>query len=218
MGSVNAEATTTPAAASGAKAESGYEAATSRSAPTPLSADDLRFELLRNAAYHADRLGFFSGLYRVISFIVVVLGTGAAATALTSWPGIAAVAGAVVALLTSLDLVLDLRGQARSHERMRARTFDILADVESHPNDANALRADHAALVRLYGEEGSDMFVVGAMAYNAAVQATQRHVMPDDLIPLTLRQRFLRHLFRQPGAYLTKQEMKATAPQAEGAP
>lgn len=212
MGSVESE-TASPSAASASAAHTPAAGANadprraSGDSSSALTAKDLTFDLLQNAAYHSDRLAHFAGTHRVVSFITILFGTGAVAGAIASCPWLAGVSGVLTAVASSLDLAMDLAGQARLHEKLRERVFALMADVEEAGDDPARLRAIRGSLTRLFGEEAADMCVVNAMAHNAAVQATQRPVNPDDLIPLTAEHKRWRHWRRQPGDYLTAGEI-----------
>lgn len=223
MGSEPAETVATSAAATTAEPAQPTAGSEARHAAKPtgnsaasVTAADLAFDLLQNAAYHADRLAHFTRLHRSVSFVSIVLGAGAVVGALAKCPALAAAAGILVAVASALDLALDLRGQARNHERLRERVFSLMADIEEADGDPARLRTIRASLTRTYGEEAADMCVVNALAYNAAVQATHRNVDADDLIPLGWVKRLLRHWARWPGDYLTGRERKARAAKAGG--
>ena len=217
MGSEPTETVSAAAAApTGAAAASAGECAGREGQPAGNTAEALTFDLLQNAAYHADRLAHFTRLHRGVSFVSIVLGTGAVVGGLAKCPALAAAAGILVAVASALDLALDLRGQARSHERLRERVFSLMADIDEADGDPARLRTIRAALTRTYGEEAADMCVVNALAYNAAIQATHRNVDTNDLIPLGFVKRHLRHWARWPGDYLTGRELKRRAEKASG--
>lgn len=221
MGRIEPEADADDAAISEARAAA-RAGATQRAArdpaeavsPEPITADGLRFELLRNAAYHADRLSFFEGCHRLVMFLSALSGTAAAGAALRQGSGWGVAFGLIVAGLTTLDLVLNLTARARHHETMRQRTFALLADLEEAPADGANVARCHAGLVRLYGEEGADMWAVSAMAWNTAFCALNRDIPEGALIEIGLRRRLLRNIFPQPGQYLTGREIAARKGQA----
>ncbi len=200
----NADAATEPATST-ADTNSGLPAGHSSAA---LTADGLTFDLLQNAAYHADRLAHFTRLHRGVSFFTILLGTGGITAAVADSWVFGVIIGVAVAVLSSLDLAFDFRAQARLHERLRERVFAIMAELDEAGGDATRFPSIRGSLTRLFGEEPADMCAVSAMAYNAAIQATQRNVNPDDLIPLTFWQRLVRHWGRWPGQYLTVREIK----------
>lgn len=216
MGSIEPEADadasthTTPGAAAGpgtAQRASGNSAEAVSS--EPITADGLRFELLRNAAYHADRLSFFEGCHRMVMFLSALSGTAAAGAALKDGGGWGVLFGLIVAGLTTFDLVLNLTARARHHETMRQRTFALLGDLEEAPAETANVARIYAGLVRLYGEESADMWAVNAMAWNTAYCALHREVPDGALIEIGLRRRLLRNILPLPGQYLTGREIAA---------
>lgn len=175
----------------------------------PITADGLRFELLRNAAYHADRLSFFEGCHRMVMFLSALSGTAAAGIALKDGGAWGVAFGLIVAGLTTIDLVLNLTARARHHETMRQRTFALLGDLEEAPADTVNVARIYAGLVRLYGEESADMWAVNAMAWNTAYCALHREVPDGALIEVGLWRRLLRNVLPLPGQYLTGREVAA---------
>ncbi|WP_156911849.1 hypothetical protein [Kaistia adipata] len=133
-------------------------------------AEELQFELIRNARYHEDRERFFDGVHRWLMFAVVVAGTAAFA----NLAGQNRTVGIFVALLTTIaglaDLVFDLSGKARTHGSMRRLSFALLGELEGGAD----LRSIKARLLTSYGDEPAPNGTAGACAYNAAMLAMGR--------------------------------------------
>lgn len=133
-------------------------------------ASDLRFEILRNAIYHTARGQFLDLCTRVISFVIILLGTAAASQlgAATSKFDDRWLAGAA-ALVATFQLVGDFGVAARTHSYLQRRCYELLAELETLlPLDEAAIANLRAKLTILYGEEPPPMRALDAVAYNAA--------------------------------------------------
>lgn len=166
---------------------------------------DLVFDLMRNMRYHADREAWFSGWNRLCQFVSVLSGTAAGATLLSTFGAgtngayVAAFLGFLVALITTISLVIDLPGAARAHAGLRQRFAAVLASVELKPlitfGDAAAARAEMA---RIYGEEPPPKSVVDAKAWNATRRSLATQISKSDLIPIKWHESLLAHVFAFP--------------------
>lgn len=134
--------------------------------------DRFRFECLRNMRYHEDRERHFERLHRGVMFVSALAGTATVGGALAAWPIFAALAGVVVSVLTTFDLVWGLDIEARRHSILKMRTCEALADLD----DGGTLAKLRAALMRSYADEPPTMHAVNALAFNAAVSAMGRPV------------------------------------------
>lgn len=206
MGSEQTEAAGSAAAAAAIGTEPEGAAAGGAPALTP---DDLRFDVLRNAAYHGARQAWFGGLHRATMFVTALAGTAAVGAALANNSRMALLPGLVTAVAAMLDLVFRWSERAAVHARLRERVFNLLADVEEADGTPEALRRAAAAMTRLYGEEPVTMCAVDALAQNAAKAATTRDLDPLDLIVVPRREYYARHLMPCSGAvFLTRREME----------
>jgi hypothetical protein len=193
-------------AAGRARATAGRETATGwATAAEPDSAKviaDLRFELGRNAAYHGDRLAFFTAAHRWIMFVSALGGTAAIGTALSPYPGIAVIGGIAVAVATTLDLVYDLRAASRLHERLREDSFELLACLEAAADEGEISRC-RATMMRSFAREPQMMRAVDALAWNASFAARTKHLDPNDLLTVPFWHRLMRHLRAYSGIVYT---------------
>jgi hypothetical protein len=194
MGSPDTEAAT-PAAVASSSAETAGRATRDQTAPLEILAGDLRFDLLRNAAYHNDELFFFSFVHKFTIFLSAIAGTATIGSILIQYPLAAAFAGFLVTFFTTIVLVFDVTGRARLHESLRQRYFTILGDLEAEPISDNLLRKSRAAMTRIYGEEPPMMYGVDAVAWNTARSMTTSEIKKGDLIDINLTQYFLRHIW-----------------------
>jgi hypothetical protein len=175
-----------------------------------LTIENLRYDVLRNAAYHAARQAYFSGLYRGSLFITALSGTATISAALTEWKQAGAIAGIVTTVAAVLDLVFQLGERSAFHARMRERVFHLLAEAEEADASQRSLRKCFAALTRLYGEEPPTMKAVEACAWNAAKAATTRDLDKDDLLIVPWYWHYpLRHILPFSGSvFCTRREKR----------
>lgn len=129
---------------------------------------DLHFDALRSAIYHSSRRRFLDLLNRTLSFVVVASGSVALVALWYDPPWFAAAA----ALAGLLQLVFDFGGEARSHEFLQRRFYELIAEITEtlDATDQDLVRWK-ATLIRLYGEELPPMRALDAIAYNAAVDS-----------------------------------------------
>jgi hypothetical protein len=135
---------------------------------------DIKFDAMRNAMYHSWRKGFLDRLNRVLSFVVIVAGATAFSDLASQFgfargsqllAGIAALAGA-------LQLVFDFGVQAREHDFLQRRFYELVAEItECASSDDASLAKWEGHLFRLYAEEPAMMRALDAMAYNAASES-----------------------------------------------
>ncbi|AZG75550.1 hypothetical protein [Methylocystis rosea] len=130
--------------------------------------EDLRFDLLRNAIYHTARGQFLDLCTRSLNFVVIALGTSAAAEIgkghiEPKWLAAAATFAATI------QLVGDLGVSARVHFYLQRRCYELLSELEGPaPKDQTKIAEVRAKLTVLYGEEPPPMRALDAVAYNAA--------------------------------------------------
>lgn len=160
---------------------------------TALTAGDLRFELLRNAAYHSDALWFFSLAHRAIMFFSVLMGSAAVTTILAGYQNATISVSLVVTALATIDLVCDLTGKARKHDMFRFKYFSLLGELGN--GEKAALRRVNDKIYELWADEPPIMYAVEAMAWNSAKSSTTSELKLGDLIPIKRRHRMLRHIW-----------------------
>lgn len=174
--------------------------------------DDLRFAVLRNAAYHNARQSWFGGLHRCIMFVTAMSGAATINAALTQAPRLAFWMGVATTAMATFDLVLGLSARAAEHARLREKVFSLLADVEECGETSEALRRCRAALTRLYGEEPSFMSAVDAVAYNTAKAAMTTELDRDDLLVVPWYWHYpLRHILPFSGTVWRKRRERRAA-------
>jgi hypothetical protein len=111
--------------------------------------DLMRFELMRSAFYHdmcQTRLG---RTHRLLTFVMVLLGSGAIAGFGAQCPIVGQVAGALVAVIGAASLVWGFGEAAVSHSDLRRRFYGLLADLEAG-GDLNDLTA---RMTMIYADE-----------------------------------------------------------------
>lgn len=132
-----------------------------------------RFDALRNALYHTERRSFLDLLNRIISLAVIVLGAGVVSK-VSKQIGIEEVyieLGVVIA--ATAQLVFDFGGQARKHDFLQKRYYELLAEIESNfrPTEDDKIKYS-AKMALICSEEPITMRALDAVAYNQAVDAT----------------------------------------------
>ncbi|MGR7994123.1 hypothetical protein [Xanthobacter sp. ZOL 2024] len=136
--------------------------------------EGLRFHALRNALYHTARRRWLEAANRIVTFLIILLGTAAAAnasrilgdSAADVWLGVA------TAALGAIQLVFDFGGRARTHQVLQQKYYDILARVEAMAaDDQKEICQLSGDMVRIYADEPPIADVPDAVAYNAAAKA-----------------------------------------------
>ncbi|SDE90925.1 hypothetical protein [Limimaricola pyoseonensis] len=146
-----------------------------------------RFELLRSALYHEDREDWYGRYSRMITFIVLLLGSSAVAAFGADHEIFGQIAGAMIAVLSGIALVWDMGGRMQAHAVLKRRFFWLMAEIERG-------RAPHAIMAEatlIYADEPPAMCAVNAVAHNRA----GRNIYGDDFdrVALCWRQRTFRH-------------------------
>ncbi len=156
----------------------------------------VEFRCTRNAAYHEDREMHFARIHRLLMFIVVVVGTGAAGASLVQENKYATIGTAIAVFAGLVDLLWNIDGMARLHSSLRRRCYDLLARLEAN-EPLEAIRAEY---VRIIADEPPALHAVNALAFNAAIDALGRS--PEQKYKLGFWQALLRHWFRfQPNEF-----------------
>jgi hypothetical protein len=134
----------------------------------------LRFCCLDNAAYHAMRSGYYEKLHRFIMAVIVISSSGTIA----SFAGVARFSewtlwlGLVPLFASTSDLVFGPGSKAQTHAALRARYFELLADIEEGEAIEPNCRRWTAALHRAAAQEPPITYrAVKAMSYNSAVDS-----------------------------------------------
>ena len=132
----------------------------------------VRFDVLRNALYHTARRRFFERWNRIFNFLVVMLGTAVVAD-LTEFAAIPALySGGAVAVIGTLQLVLDFGGQAREHQTRQREYYHLLADIESVLDPTDQQCAEwYSAMLRITANESPTYRVIDSEAHNDAIDA-----------------------------------------------
>jgi hypothetical protein len=159
---------------------------------------DPRFDALRNALYHTERRSFLDLLNRLVSFAVIVLGAGVVSK-VSKHLGIEEiyVELGVVSMATA-QLVFDFGGQARKHDFLQRRYYELLSEIEGNAQPTNEDKLRHSAkLALICSEEPITMRALDAVAYNQALDATTRDPedRTKDRVKVTRWQYHLRHFF-----------------------
>jgi len=162
-------------ASAGTEERRGTLADAPASAPTEaVERHSIRFNATSEIAYHALMEGALDRWHRIIMAMVIVSGTasmGAIASIIPgSWAGvITALAPLVVVVLSTLDFVFDLPGQARLHRDIKGKLHEVLADLETCAEQS--LPSLKSRLQLIYAMQPPSLRFAQALAYNTAVDA-----------------------------------------------
>jgi len=131
-----------------------------------------RFDCIDNAAYHAIRADLFDNIHRVL-MATVLISSSATLAGLAGFEvlrPLAPWAGLIPLLASTADLVITPGSKAQTHTTLRARFFELLADIEEREATPEDTRRWTAALYRAYAQEPPVTYrVAKAVAYNVAV-------------------------------------------------
>ena len=84
--------------------------------------------------YHQRRISFFDWWHKIIIFLGIVFGSGAAAAILAEEYRIfAAAAALVIVVLNALELVFGISAKARLHSELRRRWIDLETELGNDP-------------------------------------------------------------------------------------
>jgi hypothetical protein len=177
-----------PTLTAGTQGQSPGSEATTRPGLTPLQ--EVRFNALRSAYGHEDRESHYSFWHRVVMFFVTLAGTAAFASLVGEIPSLnPKYIVLAVTVLGLIDLVLDLTGKAREHDRHRYRFLDLYADAQvASEKDASKLNLE---LHKIYAGEPILPQSVNVVADNRAMRSLGRD--PDLMIHVPVLHGPLRH-------------------------
>ena len=118
----------------------------------------LTFDILRNAIYHTARRAFLDRINRIITFLVIVLGTSAAAQFGQHFGFDDKWLAAGAAVLATLQLVADFGVSASVHTYLQKRCYELLVDLETVPDgEIDEVIKLRSRLTLIYGDEPPQM-------------------------------------------------------------
>ena len=178
-------------------------------APT---AENVRFNVLRNALYHTARRLKFERRSRWINFLIIIAGASAMSGVL-GWLELPQfIAGAAAALLGAVQLVFDPGRAARDHQALQRDYYNLLADISVVTDPTAEQCAEwHSRMIRIAGDEPPTMRAVDAKAYNDAIGGLEWSA--DQMLHIPWWQRPVQHLVSFEGyPYLKKCEIGTQMP------
>jgi len=162
----------------------------------------VRFNVVRNALYHEARQLVLERINRVFSLIIILLGTGAVLSVLTSWLPTELI-GATVATIGALQLVFDFSRRACEHAHLKRAYYELLAEIDENPNATEEQCTSwHAKMVRLTAQEPPTLKALDAIAYNDAADALE--LPEDDRLIIPWYCRIFAHFWRFNGMRFNK--------------
>jgi hypothetical protein len=134
--------------------------------------ENLRFNVLRNALYHAARRQTFERWNRVFNFITIALGAAVVGDLLARFGIEQMWSGVAVTMIGAAQLVLDFSGAARDHQVLQRDYYNLLSDIERTLGPDEAKLAEwRGRMMRITGEEPPVRRAIDAKAYNDALDA-----------------------------------------------
>lgn len=132
-----------------------------------------RFDVLRSALYHTARRRWFDGLARFLNFVVVIAGAASLSDIVPKAHSdvLRSVSAIVTLLAGTLQLVYDFAGQARTHEILQKRFYELLAEIEATENTEGREQEWKARFLKICADEPPMLRVLDAVAYNEAADA-----------------------------------------------
>lgn len=134
----------------------------------------LRFDVLRNALYHAARRRWFEVLARLLNFTVVIAGAATLSEIVpTQWIPLQKTLASLTTLTAgTIQLVYDFAVQGIKHEHLQRRYYELLSEIDrfAAPSEED-MRKWQSKMVSIYGDEPPTMRALDATAYNDAVDS-----------------------------------------------
>ncbi len=132
--------------------------------------DNIRFNTLRNALYHSARNKTLLAYTRFSNFLIVALGTSAAANIFTSSYLTTQYIAAVLAFIGTANLVFDFGNRANTHQMLQRDYYKLLSRIEETIEpDEEMLASWQSELVKITAMEPPTLRAVDAKAYNDAI-------------------------------------------------
>lgn len=169
---------TAPAASdirTGSQDERGAVSDASTPSAEAVARHNIRFDATGEIAYHSLMESAFDRWHRIIMATIIVSGTASVGAIATLMPPavalvISALAPLLIVLVSTLDFVFDLPGQARLHRDLKGKMYEILAELETC-GDAS-IPEMRAKMQRVYAMQPPSLRYAQSLAYNQAVDAT----------------------------------------------
>ena len=172
---------------------------------------DIRFAALRNAHYHLSRQAWFDRWNRLFNVLIIASGTALAWQISQQNEAVGVVVAISTTVIGSLQLVLDLGGQARNHEFLKRRYFEVLAEIEKLENPSQVDKSRlKAQLLSLSAEEPPTYWALDAIAYNQIVHSMYGVEGKEHRCLVSWWQLRTRHILYYAGVNFTDPEKKGT--------
>ncbi|MDQ2946123.1 MAG: hypothetical protein M3Y27_09310 [Acidobacteriota bacterium] len=128
---------------------------------------DLLFGVRRSVRYHNHRRRFFDGLDKFTKILSAVAGSAAVATAFGGHKAVTVVLAAVIAVFSSVDLIIGAGPAARLHSDLAKRFAELEATItrlgSPTPEDIRNLVADR---LMIEADEPPILRVLDSVVYN----------------------------------------------------
>jgi hypothetical protein len=174
------------------------------------AAKNLKFELLRQAFYHADEFWFFLFVERLTKFLSVMAATAVVASVVARHPSYATMSAIIITALQMLGLVFGFHTKAVLHDRLRERYFALLTELETQPLSAEAIAKINSQMIREWEKEPVTFWCIDALAWNSALSTMSKDIKKADFIKIYALEKFIRHVYRFSPEYFRKREYHST--------
>jgi hypothetical protein len=171
----------------------------------------LKFVALRNAHYHMAREKWFVWWDRIITYLIILAGTGVVSSFLNS----SALLGFLIAALGGAQLVFDCAGGARIHNGLRKRYLEMAASIERQEacDDVFCRKID-ALHANIMMDEPPVYRALEALAHNQITDALLGKDGEKDKSPTKWYHWILRHVYTFPDSGFTDSPAAKDSPAA----
>lgn len=177
----------------------------------------LEFGVHKSLRYHAKRRSFFEALHMTSTAVSAVAGSAAFVSLLThlttksTAPTIALVASALIAVVTTLDLVIGYSQNARQHDALYQRFALLAADIvrKVDPDDEQIRQWSETRLL-IEKDEPTTIDALNVICHNHEAEA--RGYGDDDIYRVRWYQRVFAQFFTlPPNRFPSLASLKTTA-------
>jgi hypothetical protein len=135
--------------------------------------DALLFGVRRSVRYHRRRERFFDAWGKFTSAVNVIFGSAAVTAILGSHPHLGIAAGIVVAVMSTVDLVVGSSTSARNHSDLARRFIELEAKIERASADASLAEFKEGRL-EIEGDEPPVLRTLDAICHNELAKSMGR--------------------------------------------
>jgi len=135
---------------------------------------NLLFEIRSSIRYHNHRKRFFDSFHNVASFLTAISGTAIFMTILTeqSNPALQMVLAAVIAIFSTIDLVISSSAKSREYEDLSRRFIALEKKIMVAENpDSKFFKSVQAEKLSIEADEPPHLRILNAVCFNETITA-----------------------------------------------